>query len=232
MNTNTKMIIHLLVTTIAPFVVWGLLYLSEARTNGRFSELASTLQAGFIRIAIGYLTGIIYLVLLILWFYKYRSVSLGVKLLPLLPLVVFIVVRLAGNWLFEYRNRTYSAQTFLEEYASEFDESDYEEREDGQKAVRVDSYLSELCLKYSIVQTNYSIPTDRMEEIVADSLPVIMERLEKEELCEPAPDSKEKGGAYVAITIETWSYDPDVHQLSVTYSTHPEPIVYDVISGV
>ena len=225
MNTNTKMMIHLLVTTIAPLVVWGLLYLAEIQAEGQHLELAPTLRGGFLRVGIAYITGIVYIVLLVMWFVKYRSVSWGMRLLPLLPLVLFVGIRTTKNLMHESENRNYSAQTFLAEYASVIGEYYYEEREDGQMAVRVDSYLSELNNKYSVAQLNRDIPSDRMEQIVAESLPVIMGRLEQEPLCEP---DSEKKGAFIAITMDSWSYDPTTHQLSVTYSSRPEPKLYEI----
>ncbi len=225
MNTNTKMMIHLLVTTIAPLVVWGLLYLAEIQAEGQHLELAPTLRGGFLRVGIAYITGIVYIVLLVMWFVKYRNVSWGMRLLPLLPLVLFVGIRTTKNLMHESGNRNYSAQTFLEEYASAISEYYYEEREDGQMAVCVDIYLSELNNKYSVAQLNRDIPSDRMEQIVAESLPVIMERLEQEPLCEP---DSEKKGTFIAITMDSWSYDPTTHQLSVTYSSRPEPKLYEI----
>ena len=225
MNTNTKMMIHLLVTTIAPLVVWGLLHLAEVQAESQHLELAPTLRGGFLRVGIAYITGIVYIVLLVMWFVKYRSVSWGMRLLPLLPLVLFVGIRTTKNLMHESENRNYSAQTFLEEYASVISEYYYEEREDGQMAVRVDSYLSELNNKYAVAQLNRDIPSDRMEQIVAESLPVIMGRLEQEPLCEP---DSEKKGAFIAITMDSWSYDPTTHQLSVTYSSRPEPKLYEI----
>ncbi|MCR4999799.1 MAG: hypothetical protein K6A05_08185 [Lachnospiraceae bacterium] len=228
MNTNTKMIIHLLVTTIGPLVVWGLLHLAVVRAEGQNLELAPALRSAFWQIAAAYITGIVYLTLLVIWFYKYRNVSWGVRLLPLLPLLIFIGSRAYSKLSFEYQKRTYSAETFVTEASLESHDGYYETCEDGQKAVRVDDYISWVCIQYFLDKQNYDFTPKQMDEVVADSLPVLMEQLSEEPLCEGHYDAKTKATTYTPITMESWSYDNFTRTLTVQYSSQREPKVYDI----
>lgn len=228
MNTNTKMMIHLLVTTIGPLVVWGLLYLAEIQAEGQHLELAPTLRGGFLRVGIAYITGIVYLVLLVIWFLKYRSVSWGLRLLPLLPLLIFLGVWAYNRLSFAYQKQNYSANAFIQEHTLDNPKQVYVTTTDGQSAVQVDDHVAYMCICYSLAQEKYDIPSEQMEDIIADSLPTLMNELEEATLCEGAYDAKTGQTTYSTITMDSWSYDPTTHQLSVTYSSRPEPKLYEI----
>ncbi len=226
MNKNLKMMIFLLIVTIGPFVMWGLIHVASIHAESQHLELAPGLRGSFIRIVAAYLTGIIYIVLLVIWYFKYKNVSWGLRLLPLLPLFVFLGSRAYRDLRFESEKQSFTAETFMSEVSLDCKKDFRRELVDGQKAIDVDNYISWVCIEYFLTKQHYDIPKDKMEEILDDSLPKIMDQLQKEPLYEEHYDASTSNTSYTLVTIESWSYDPSTFKLSIKYSSKDETRIY------
>ncbi|MCR4677532.1 MAG: hypothetical protein K5679_02125 [Lachnospiraceae bacterium] len=236
MDKSSKLITYILlaVCVALPFLIGLLARLiadASADRNGHgIDGIGAALMTGvFIKIMA--IAG--YVAYLVLWVYStvrvFRlSMPKWVIVLPLIPIVLYVVLNKVQAAKVDKAREAYTAETYIEEVLPK-KESYQHVTSDGAIAIYAYDYIiTEVVSDLWPQKYRYNMDWQARKAIADAAIPELMKNLESEPLCYTkmwTPDGK-PDGKYYKTTMEYWTYDPATDTLTVKFSHKAEADVF------